>query len=135
MALTENNACITKHNLDFESCEDYLGLRFRVGTCTGLWGSEKDSYYILAVTNDKPNNGHLDDVFEWFEFSCKRDKKNMLVLQLFNANFYLHLVSKRGFIPLDTDGENVIKVFNKTRYNQLIKKGNSIIDVNTSKCK
>jgi hypothetical protein len=138
------NAIVTTHNLDFESAEspynifgDIFGsghMIFRIGTCHGQWGSTKDSYYILSVINNIPGNGHLTDVFEWFEFSCKRDNKNLLVLKCMNKRFYTHLSSKRGFSPLDAKGENLIKIFNKKAYKQLKKNGNEIIKAGTLEC-
>lgn len=122
------------HSLIFEVAESVHGMLFRVGTCNGQWGSTKDSYYILSVINEQPGNGHLDDVLEWFENSCKRDNKNLLVLECFNGKFYLHLIKKHGFIPLDTDGDNVIKVFNKKAYRMLKKKGNDILVPGSLKC-
>jgi len=100
----EGNAIITTHNLDFLSAEDeFLGtLNFKIGTCVGQWGSTWDSYYILTVINDQPGNGHFDDVLQWFEYSAKRDNKNLIVLELWNERLYFHLLIKRGFIPLDT---------------------------------
>lgn len=125
----------TTHNLPFEIAQHWTGtMLFRVGTCHGQWGCTKDSYYILSVINEEQGNGHLDDVFEWFENSCKRDNKNLLVLSCFNEFFYLHLLNKRGFLPLDADGENVVKVFNQKLYKQLKKKGNEIIVAGTLKC-
>ncbi len=130
------NDLITTHNLDFESAEhdSSLFLLFRIGTCVGQWGSTDDSYYIVSVINHEPGNGHLEDVFEWFEFSCKRDNKNLLVLECMNEGFYLNLVSKRGFIPLDAAGNNVIKVFNQQLYEQLKLHGNEIIMPGTLQC-
>ena len=130
------NQLKTKHNLDFEVCENsgYSFPLFRVGTCSGQWGSTRDSYFILSVINDKPGNGHLDDVFEWFEFSCKRDNKNLLVLECMNESFYLHLLSKREFIPLDDKGNSLIKIFNRKKYKQLRKNGNEIIQAETMQC-
>lgn len=125
---------VTSNQQHFEVAEDHYGFHFRVGTCTGLWGSTDDSYYILAVENHKPGNGHLNDVFEWFEFSCKRDKKNLLVLEIINPDFYIHLISKRGFIALDTYGQNCIKIFNQEEYERLLTAGNSIIDAKTLTC-
>ena len=115
------------HNLKFEMARWHLGDMFRVGTCEGLWGSTNDSYYILSIINSKPGNGHLNDVFEWFENSCKRDGRNLLVLECFNKEFYKHLTDKRGFVPLDNKMENLIKVFNKKAYKRLLRKGNSIL--------
>lgn len=140
------NAIQTPHNLNFESCESEYSLAyslvfggaqhrlFRVGTCEGQWGYTGDSYYILSVINKFPGNGHFEDVLAWFEYSCKRDNKNLLVLECMNKNFYQHLVTKRGFIKLDELQENCIKVFNHKLYNKLLSKGNEIIKRGTLTC-
>jgi hypothetical protein len=121
------NAIKTTHNLDFEVAPpEFINSRFRVGTCTGLWGSTDDSYYILAVVNNKKHNGHLQDVFEWFEYSCKRDNRNLIVLEVWNRDFYKHLI-RRGFIPLDKEGKNVIKIFNKKAYKRLLLNENEVL--------
>jgi hypothetical protein len=89
----------TSHSLDFEIApwisKDFI--QFKIGTCYGLWRSTEDSYDILAIDNKEPGNGHLNDVFEWFEHSCKRDKKVLRVLEVMNKRFEIHLVDKRGF--------------------------------------
>lgn len=113
----------TTHNLIFESKpweRDPSMQKFRIGTCGGLWGSNDFCYYILAIDNEQPGNGHLDDVFEYFEASCIRDDRNLLVLQCMNKSFYDHLINKRGFVAVDE--ENVIKVFNKKTYRKFKKK-------------
>lgn len=132
----------TKNNLQFEACDSpynfFIGVPkhklFRVGTCEGQWGDTYDSYFILSVVNSKPGNGHLNDVFEWFEMSCKRDNKNLLVLECENERFYNHLISKRGFVALDKEQRNCIKVFNKRMFKRLKKKGNPILKKGTLKC-
>jgi hypothetical protein len=98
------NAVRTKHNLDFEVSEWEIGMitksgydRFRIGTVTGLWRCTPISYNILAIENSEKGNGHLEDVFEWFENSCKRDKKNLVVEELLNEKFKTHLITQRGF--------------------------------------
>jgi len=133
------NQLTTTHKLDFESGQatnpfGELEHRFRIGTCTGQWGVVTDGYFILSVINSEPGNGHLDDVFEWFEHSCKRDNRNLFVLEIFNEKFYLHLLSKRGFKPLDTDGDNVVKIFNQKAYKHLRKNGNEILKKGSLKC-
>lgn len=101
------NAVETTHHLDFESCpwESSLGVdenfhRFRIGTCEGLWQSTENSYDILAITNTIPGNGHFEDVLQWFEHSCRRDRKHLKVLEIMNVPFRKHLIVKRGFKPL-----------------------------------
>lgn len=131
------NSLTTTHSLDFFSCEHEVFTnhsRYKIGTCKGIWGCTGDAYYILSITNSRPGNGHLDDVFEWFEHAAKRDNKNLLVLECFNKKFYHHLISKRAFISMDADKENVIKVYNKKFYRQLLKKGNEIIIAGSFKC-
>lgn len=136
------NAITTKHNLNFEVAESPYNAfdvgtghkMFRIGTCEGQWGSTHDSYYIISVKNSCRGNGHLDDVFEWFEYSCKRDNRNLIVVECMNKNFYRHLLIKRGFFPLDSGGDNCIKVFNIGLYDKLKKDGNEILIAGTLKC-
>lgn len=106
-----SNAITTTHNLDFEVAPWVTPefTRFRIGTCDGLWAKEDRGYAILSVVNDQPGNGHLDDVFEWFEFAAKRDNTDLLVLEIMNESFKKHLTTKRGFVPIDND--NLIKKF------------------------
>lgn len=134
------NAIKTKHNLDFESAPSPYNIfgdnhqMFRVGTCEGQWGFIKDCLFILSVFNKEQGNGHLDDVFQWFEYSAKRQGMNLMVLECMNNNFYDHLIKKRGFQPLDTKRTNCIKVFNRKKYNKLLKHGNEIIKKGTLTC-
>lgn len=81
---------------------------FQIGTCHGCWKPTETSYDILAVDNDKPGNGHFQDVLEWFENSCKRDKRDLRFLEVMNKRLLTHLITKRGFTA---DGENAIKKF------------------------
>lgn len=89
------------HELLFlSSVEPFLGgdfYEFEVGTCHGLWRATEHSY-ILAIVNDEPGNGHLDDVLAWFEHSCRRDEKRLRVLEVLNERFKNHLIEKRGFV-------------------------------------
>ena len=101
----------SKHNLPFlvanwNECPltTELNLRkFKVGTCEGLWGSDDITYYILSIINTERGNGHLQDVFDWFESSCKRDKKNLIVLEIWNERFKKHLIEKRNFSSYKDD--------------------------------
>lgn len=101
----------SKNKLSFEVApwitEDFL--RFRIGTCEGLWRSTHDSYDILAVDNTRGGNGHFEDVLQWFEYSCKRDKKAFRVLEVWNKNLKRHLIEKRGFSDIGND--NIEKKF------------------------
>ena len=111
------NELITEHNLDFLSRPyplsfkgQKLWMEFKVGTCSGLWQSTKKSYIILAIRNAIPNNGHLNDVLQWFEHSCRRDKKSLVISEfIINQGFKKHLIDKRGFITHGKD--DVIKKF------------------------
>lgn len=123
------NAIRTVHNLDFEIARwnspfkelmDEVGafisdkgdypeiewLLFRVGTCHGQWRQTPEAYEILSIVNEDPGNGHLNDVFQWFEFACKKSKKPLRVLSFLNKSFAESLIRKRGFKP---DGDNVEK--------------------------
>lgn len=72
-------------------------MKFRVGTIEGAWRATKKSYEILSIINSNPGNGHLTDVLEWFGSSCKRDKKSLVILELWNDGFKKHLIEKTGF--------------------------------------
>ena|ERR1700727_1697954 len=86
------------HKLDFLCCpweRDAEWMRFKVGTCSGLWKSTPDAYEILAVDNEQPGNGHFNDVMEWFENSCRRDRKSLKFLEILNPAFKKHLLKKK----------------------------------------
>lgn len=99
------------HNLIFEVAPHFSEdtFNFRVGTCTGVYSFNADNYIIIWIGNTENGNGHLQDVFDWFENSCKRDKKNLMVVELMNKRFMRHLIEKRGFVAIDDN--NVIKKF------------------------
>jgi hypothetical protein len=109
----------SKHKLDFGVSpaprpminDGYRWWDFRVGTCTGLFGANKTQYIILAVINNEANNGHFDDVLEWFERSCKRDKLDLVFMHVVNPRLLKHLCTKRGFVIHEKD--NVIKSWKK----------------------
>jgi hypothetical protein len=102
----------SNNNLDFEVADYHLDndfMCFRVGTCEGLWASTDISYDILAIINNQPGNGHLIDVLQWFEQSCRRDKKAFGILKVWNRRFKKHLIDKHSFIDIGND--NIIKYF------------------------
>ena len=119
----------TKHKPIFESAEwksvlakAILGTLFnregwqifRIGTVEGQWRSTETAYEILSITNNEPGNGHLDDVFEWFGYSCKRDKKDLIIREFWNNDFKEHCIKKRGF---KLYGENdLIKCYTQKLY-------------------
>lgn len=81
---------------------------FRVGTCEGIYTVRNGAYQIIAVQNSNPGNGHFDDVLQWFENSCKRDKKDLMFIEIMNPDFGRHLCLKRGF---KQKGSHAIKKF------------------------
>lgn len=64
------------HNLPFEIAPwvtpDFE--RFRIGTCTGVYGFHGENYAILGIINDTKGNGHFQDVLDWFYNSCVKQK-------------------------------------------------------------
>jgi hypothetical protein len=99
----DNEVFETEHKLPFLIAEYSLNLDtkhkwicFKVGTCEGLWRCTYTSYEILAIKNKEKGNGHLNDVFQWFEMSSKRDNKTLKVKEVWNERFQNHL-QKRGF--------------------------------------
>lgn len=108
----QKNAIITKHKLDFEAARwpiDERIMLFRIGTCEGQYLFVENSICILSVVNSVPGNGHLDDVFEWFEFASKKQGHSLKVLAIMNEGFKKHLIEKRGFV--DVGDDNVEKYF------------------------
>lgn len=102
----------SSHNLAFEDApwersNDFR--RFRIGTVEGLWSCDKKSYNILALVNNDLNNGHFNDVLEWFEMSCKRDRRTLKILETWNPRLKKHLIGKRGFKDIGED--NLEKIF------------------------
>ncbi len=100
----------TKHNLEFEMAPWEKNIdptkqwhRFRVGTCEGIWSYSLTSYEILAITNNKPGNGHFEDVLQWFEQSCRIDNKSLMILEVWNSRFKAHLINKRNFKEVSKD--------------------------------
>lgn len=104
------------HKLKFEVAPwvfpDFM--RFRIGSCEGLWCSTKTSYDILAITNTQPHNENIQDVFDWFKMSCLRDKKDFRILELWNARFKGYLL-RNGFHP---DGDGAILFYEDIKENQ-----------------
>lgn len=101
------------HNLEFEVAEWHTHefKLFRIGSVEGLCGVDAKSYIIVAVTNSKPGNGHLNDVFDWFENSCKQDGKTLKIVEIMNTDFLFHLINKRGFTKIV--GNNCEKYFDE----------------------
>jgi hypothetical protein len=64
--------------------------------------------------NDRPGNGHLEDMFEWFEHSCKRDNKALVIAEFFNERFKKHCIEKRGFTEIPNKKNNLIKIYDAT---------------------
>jgi hypothetical protein len=97
------NAIQTTHNLDFGACPWPLDLTeagimaYRIGTCHGIYQFDDDGISIIAIHNDTPGNGHLEDVFQWFEFSAQAQKKDLYIRRFFNPQFKQHCITKRGF--------------------------------------
>lgn len=82
---------------------------FKVGTCDGLWYNTKKAFFILAIVNNCPGNGHFEDLLDWFYCSSVTSKLPLIIQEvgsLQNAafgdfkvsdRFAKHLVEKRGF--------------------------------------
>lgn len=88
----------------------YQILEYKVGTVTGQYYiNENDKEMtILSVFNHSEGNGHVRDVFEWFENTCKEYKYNLVVTELMNNDFR-DMLMKNGFFIKTHD--SVIKYF------------------------
>lgn len=84
-------------------------LLFKVGTCHGQWRSTESAYEILSVINDEPGNGDFNTTLEYFYISCRRDKKDLVIRELWNKELKEHLLVKHGFVLFNQD--DLIKKF------------------------
>ena len=99
------NAINTKHNLDFLAKpweRDESIVVYKVGTCHGQYTFTKKGIELISVINDSPHNGHLNDVFEWFEYAAKTQNLNLYIRGFLNNRFRNHCITKRGFSKLPT---------------------------------
>ena len=85
---------IVRNDDPFDEIEWQL---FRVGTCDGQCRFTPEAIEVLSIVNGEPGNGHLEDVLEWFEYSCRRSGLPLRVLRFTNEAFKRHLIEKRGF--------------------------------------
>ena len=114
------NKFTSTHKLEYLQAppNEHGMIPYMVGTCHGLFYTTKTSYCILVIVNNEPGNGHLTDVIEWFEFACKRNKKNLVVDEIQTRRFYHHLIEKRGFAPSPDNPDSVIKIYFEQLVNQ-----------------
>lgn len=105
------NAIQTKHKLNFEACpwpKDKRMTSFRIGTCHGLYYFDDGCLKILSINNSELHNGHLEDVFEWFEYACRTQKLKLVIQEFFNKRFKKYCIEKRGFVEIQGT-DDVIK--------------------------
>ena len=109
------NAIKTTHDLDFEACpwpRDKSIMLFKIGSCHGQYVFSDMGLEIISIINNTPGNGHLNDVFEWFEYAAKAQGLKLIIREFFNARFKMHCILKRGYS--DIAGMNsVMKDFSK----------------------
>jgi hypothetical protein len=95
------------HGLDFEDGGPFRfddSFRyFRIGTVEGLYGVRDDAYLVLAIINKDPGNGFMIDFYQYFERSCRRDKKAFRIIEIINSRFMAHLIEKQGFTKIGAD--------------------------------
>lgn len=72
-----------------ETYRDSDFLCFRVGTVNGLWRLTPTHYEILAVVNHQKGNGHFKKAMWWFEQSCRRDGKKLMLREIWNIQLLL----------------------------------------------
>ena len=88
-------------------------LCFRVGTCNGLWRATETHYEILAVINHKRGNGHFEKTMWWFEQSCKRDGKSLLLREVWNPFLYYKSIKHYGYKRYKKKWFTLEKTFNE----------------------
>jgi hypothetical protein len=114
------NAIDTTHHLNFLSSpwNDPLGvggyMAFKIGTCNGLYTIKPQMLMLISVNNEERGNGHLNDVFEWFEYGAKFQSVPLSIVAFLNDRFYHHCLEKRGFHPWTWENQKaVIKYFDR----------------------
>lgn len=84
------------HNLNFLSRPWGLGLiispeigmnEFKIGDIHGLYRFDNKNKYLIinSVINDNPGNGHFSDLIEWFEYSSKIHKYDLVFEEIFSV--------------------------------------------------
>jgi hypothetical protein len=107
------------HNLPF-LCRPYefkiddgnIYDEFKIGTCVGLWTCSETSYDILSIINKIPGNGHIQDVLDWFENSCKRENFDLRFMEIMNEKFAEKCIKNHGFTR-EKGTNNLIKFLRK----------------------
>jgi len=113
---------ITTHSLPYEQrhCEpwelnrfpDHSG--FRIGTVDGIFRFiATDAIMVSVVNNSDPGNGHIEDFYEWFEYSAVLNGCDLIIAAVLNKRFLGHLLRKRGFTLLQGPGNTVVKRLKK----------------------
>lgn len=93
---------------DFENRVFDIGVNeFRVGTCSVLWFVTLDCYVIIAIKNAEPGNGHFKHALSWFYDSCRRDMRNLRILEVgtlsefgIETPWLRDYLTKEGFVPI-----------------------------------
>lgn len=105
--LLENDQFKTSHGLGFFSMPykrpwvQSEWHSFKIGTVYGLYQFQEKQFRILAIKNDNKNNGHLEDMLEWFYCSCIRYGTPLVIMDVINPRFEKHLKTKRGFMKIE----------------------------------
>jgi hypothetical protein len=58
------------------------------------------AYELLAIVNQQPGNGHFREAMQWFEQSCRRDHKRLIIRECWNLRLAWMLWKTR--LPLVT---------------------------------
>ena len=93
---------------------------YKIGTVRGLYRfDDKNKYLIInSVINDNPGNGHFKDLIEWFEFSCRNCKYDLVFEEILNSRLK-DILTHYGFEILDNN--KMIKKYIKIKGGSLLK--------------
>lgn len=111
------NAIDTEHHLDFLAADypgpfnDHSQKAYKIGTCNGLYKIDGKFMILIAINNDNPGNGHLNDVFQWFEWAAKEAGMPLMIVAFMNERFYNHCINKRGFLHWTWENEPAVIKF------------------------
>lgn len=78
-------------------------LIYKIGTCHGIYRTNKFSVDIIEMTNDEPANSHFDDVLQWFTEIARQERLPLRIVGILNPEIKSILVKSYGFIQQRTN--------------------------------
>lgn len=78
-------------------------LTFQRGTVEGLIGLRPGVFVLVAIVNDRPNNGEFSPVMDELEHVARCHNLKFRVAAILNPRLRDHLLRKRGYTLIDEE--------------------------------